>query len=73
MAGVALEGFADKKFNALRETVRENFGNRGEVGCAVAVYVDGKPLVDLWGGATVRGGPPSGVSYAGECCSGVVL
>ena len=28
----------------------QNFDERGEVGAAVCVYVDGQPVVDLWGG-----------------------
>jgi CubicO group peptidase (beta-lactamase class C family) len=35
---------------AVREAFAENFAIRGEVGAAVCVYADGKPVVDLWGG-----------------------
>jgi CubicO group peptidase (beta-lactamase class C family) len=32
----------------------ENFQHHGEVGAAVAVFIDGKPVVDLWGGLARR-------------------
>ncbi|NEW27091.1 serine hydrolase domain-containing protein [Nocardia cyriacigeorgica] len=34
----------------MREEFERNFAERGEVGASVCVYVDGKPVVDLWGG-----------------------
>ena len=34
----------------MREEFERNFRERGEVGAAVCVYRDGKPVVDLWGG-----------------------
>ena len=34
----------------MRGAFAENFTKRGDVGAAVCVYVDGKPVVDLWGG-----------------------
>ncbi len=34
----------------MREAFTENFASRGEVGAAVAVAVDGRLVVDLWGG-----------------------
>ena len=34
----------------MREAFIENFATRGDVGASVCVYVDGKPVVDLWGG-----------------------
>jgi CubicO group peptidase (beta-lactamase class C family) len=35
---------------AVREAFAENFATRGDVGAAVCVYVEGTPVVDLWGG-----------------------
>ena len=37
-------------FERVRSIFRENFAARGELGAAVAVWLDGKPVVDLWGG-----------------------
>ena len=38
-------------FEAVREAFTANFTRRGEVGAAVHVTVDGKTVVDLWGGS----------------------
>lgn len=50
---VAVQGRVDKGFERVREAFAANF-SRGddyeEVGAALAVYRDGKPVVDLWGG-----------------------
>jgi len=35
---------------AVREAFADNFATRGDVGAAVCVYVEGTPVVDLWGG-----------------------
>src|SRR5215831_3328032 len=47
-----IQGKCDSRFTAVREAFAENFAKRAEVGAAVSVYVDGKPVVDLWGGYT---------------------
>ena len=44
-----IEGTCDPKFRRVKEAFTKNFEN-GEVGAAVAVTIDGKPVVDLWGG-----------------------
>ena len=44
------EGTCDPKFRKVREIFEENFETRGEVGAAVALTIDGKQVVDLWGG-----------------------
>lgn len=43
-------GHCDPAFTAVRDAFAENFARGEEVGAAVAVYVDGRPVVDLWGG-----------------------
>jgi CubicO group peptidase (beta-lactamase class C family) len=40
----------DTRFTAVREAFTANLSGRGEVGAAVAVAVDGRVVVDLWGG-----------------------
>ena len=45
-----IQGQCDPRFTAVREAFADNFATRGEVGAAVCVYVEGKPVVDLWGG-----------------------
>lgn len=45
-----VRGVCDPAFAIVKQTFEENFRARGEVGAAVAVYKDGVPVVDLWGG-----------------------
>ncbi|MEW2553164.1 serine hydrolase domain-containing protein [Streptomyces zhihengii] len=45
-----IEGHCDERFAAVREAFEENFRDRGELGAAVSVIVDGALVVDLWGG-----------------------
>jgi CubicO group peptidase (beta-lactamase class C family) len=47
-----IQGQCDSRFTVVREAFAENFAKRAEVGAAVSVYADGKPVVDLWGGYT---------------------
>src|SRR5438093_5263352 len=46
-----IDGTCDSGFRRVREAFAENFEQRGEVGAAVAITIEGRPLVDLWGGA----------------------
>ncbi len=49
----------DDGFGAVVDAFVANFRERGEVGAALAVYVHGAPVVDLWGGlADPRTGRP---------------
>lgn len=41
-------------FGAVRDAFERNFADRGELGAAVAVFIDGEPVVDLWGGFVDR-------------------
>lgn len=50
MAMIQVEGNCDPKFRKVREVFEENFRDRKEVGASVALTVDGKSVVDLWGG-----------------------
>ncbi|HYD50006.1 MAG TPA: serine hydrolase domain-containing protein [Terriglobales bacterium] len=47
---IELNGSCDPRFNAVRDAFRENFETFGETGAAIALVVDGKPVVDLWAG-----------------------
>ncbi|MFC7386073.1 serine hydrolase domain-containing protein [Sphaerisporangium rhizosphaerae] len=42
-------GMCDERFGAVRETLAASLDDR-DVGASVAVYLDGEPVVDLWGG-----------------------
>jgi CubicO group peptidase (beta-lactamase class C family) len=46
----ALHGSCDARFAALREALEVNFAEHGEHGAALAVTLEGVPVVDLWGG-----------------------
>jgi CubicO group peptidase (beta-lactamase class C family) len=50
MAEVHIEGTCDPGFERVREAFAGNFAQRGDVGAAVAVTIDGRPVIDLWGG-----------------------
>jgi CubicO group peptidase (beta-lactamase class C family) len=43
-------GTTDPRFEPVRAAFARNFHEHGEVGAAVAVYLHGRPVVDLWGG-----------------------
>ncbi|WP_099021709.1 serine hydrolase domain-containing protein [Mycolicibacterium palauense] len=47
----AVSGTCVPAFEAVRAAFTDNFAERGEVGAAVAVWVDGELVVDLWGGS----------------------
>jgi CubicO group peptidase (beta-lactamase class C family) len=46
----AILGFCDERFAPVREALEGNFRNHDELGAAVAIEVDGKPVVDVWAG-----------------------
>jgi CubicO group peptidase (beta-lactamase class C family) len=46
----SVEGRADPAFAAVREVFEQSLASGGDLGAAVAVFVDGRPVVDLWGG-----------------------
>ncbi|HZR84313.1 MAG TPA: serine hydrolase domain-containing protein [Candidatus Binatia bacterium] len=48
--GIGVDGNCDPRFRRVREVFEEGFRSRDEIGAAVAVTVDGRPVVDLWGG-----------------------
>ena len=50
-----ISGLCDERFAPVRDAFAANFKNGLEVGASVAVTVDGKPVVDLWGGEAVQG------------------
>src|SRR5579875_1161918 len=51
MADVDIHGSCASRFERVYEAFRDNFALRGEVGAAVAVWVDGDLVVNLWGGS----------------------
>jgi CubicO group peptidase (beta-lactamase class C family) len=54
-----VEGEVAPGFEEVRREFERNFSERGELGAAVAAYVDGQKVVDLWGGVRdARTGDP---------------
>ncbi len=47
---VPIGGYCAPEFAAVRGEFERNFAERGEVGAAVAAWVDGRLVVNLWGG-----------------------
>ncbi len=45
-----IHGDCAPRFQAVKRTFEENFQQRDEVGAAVAITLDGVPVVDLWAG-----------------------
>ncbi|MFM8303479.1 MAG: serine hydrolase domain-containing protein [Actinomycetota bacterium] len=54
MTSPAVHGGADAGWGAVADAFARNFAEHGDVGAACAVYVDGAPVVDLWGGLADR-------------------
>ena len=50
MSPADIGGWVEASFEPVIDAFAANFDERGEVGAAVCVYVDGEPVVDLWGG-----------------------
>lgn len=49
---IHLDGFCDPAFVDVRRAFADNFSQRGEIGAGVSIFVDGKNVVNLWGGRT---------------------
>jgi CubicO group peptidase (beta-lactamase class C family) len=54
-----IHGAADHGYSNVARAFADNFARHDELGAAVVIYVDGKKVVDLWGGiADQRAGRP---------------
>jgi CubicO group peptidase (beta-lactamase class C family) len=49
-ANATIQGECDQRFERVKRVFAENFERRDELGASVAVTLDGRPVVDLWGG-----------------------
>lgn len=56
MARATVSGTCAAGFEGVRRAFERNFTAHGEIGAAVAVRVDGEPVVDLWGGTADAAG-----------------
>lgn len=50
MASAPIDGLCEPRFARVREAFAENFDQHHELGAGVALVLDGRPVVDLWGG-----------------------
>ncbi len=57
---MTIDGYVATEFEPVIDAFAQNFDDRGEVGAAVCVYLDGQPVVDLWGGSA---DPTQGVRW----------
>ena len=46
-----VQGVCDERFGAVRQALAESL-DQDDVGASAAVYLDGEPVVDIWGGYT---------------------
>lgn len=53
-----IEGCCDDRFEGVLEAFVRNFEARDEVGASCALTLEGRTVVDLWGGRTSRDGAP---------------
>ncbi len=49
--GMTISGTVEPGFELVKAAFERNFAEHGDIGAAVAVYRDGRPVVDLWGGS----------------------
>ena len=52
MSQAEVHGDCDERYAAVRTVLENNLASGADVGASVAVYVDGEPVVDIWGGYT---------------------
>lgn len=58
---MTIDGFVAPGFEPVRAAFLENFQKHGELGAAFCAFHQGRPVVDLWGGAAnLRDGTPWG-------------
>lgn len=52
-----VHGAARPEYEPLRDLLRDGISDDGECGCALALYVEGELVCDLWGGESAPGQP----------------
>ena len=45
-----VNGHCEEKYNSVKKIFEDYFLNNQEIGASFAIYKEGKPLIDLWGG-----------------------
>jgi len=60
LSDAEIKGSCAPNFVGVRDAFERNFTLRGEVGAAVAVWVEGDLVVNLWGGSADAAGTGPG-------------
>ena len=47
---ISVEGTFEERFTPVRDALAANLASGADCGASVAVYLDGEPVVDIWGG-----------------------
>jgi CubicO group peptidase (beta-lactamase class C family) len=47
-----ISGSCDARYVAVQQVLSDNLDSGADLGASVAVFVDGEPVVDIWGGWT---------------------
>src|SRR4051794_26135113 len=47
-----IQGECDERYAGVRKVLEDNLNSGADLGASVAVFVDGEPVVDVWGGWT---------------------
>ncbi|MHA1234521.1 MAG: serine hydrolase domain-containing protein, partial [Promethearchaeota archaeon] len=47
---IEIEGYCEERFKSVKEAFQSNFDDNLEVGASFAVTLNGKHIIDLWGG-----------------------
>jgi CubicO group peptidase (beta-lactamase class C family) len=45
-----INGYCEERFNPVKKIFEDSFLKKEEIGASFAIYKEGKPLIDLWGG-----------------------
>jgi CubicO group peptidase (beta-lactamase class C family) len=45
-----IEGICSETFSRVKETLNRSLDSGADIGASVAVFIDGEPVVDIWGG-----------------------
>jgi CubicO group peptidase (beta-lactamase class C family) len=51
-ATAVVNGQCDERYAAVQQVLQDNLNSGADLGASVAVFVDGEPVVDIWGGWT---------------------
>jgi hypothetical protein len=43
-------GICSEDFNGVREALARNLDSGADIGASAAVFIEGEPVVDIWGG-----------------------